>query len=85
MNEPREQITEAELSARMGQRCFTCRVNRRLVGTEPVTEDYEIQSLECPGCRSVIRLAVPVKSKHRVASAREPAPLAAAGVRRDNS
>lgn len=74
MNEPREQITEAELSARMGQRCITCRVNRRLVGTEPVTKDYEIQSLECPGCRSVVRLAVPVKSKHR-----GEAPLAAAG------
>jgi hypothetical protein len=69
----------------MGQRCFTCRVNRRLVSTEPVTKDYEIQSLECPRCRSVVRLAVPVKCKDRVASAREAASLAAAGGRRDNS
>jgi hypothetical protein len=70
----------------MGQRCITCCVNRRLVGTEPVTKDYEIQFLECPDCRSVVRLvqrrAVPVKFKQRVASAREAAPSAAAGAAR---
>ena len=65
LNELREQIREAELSTRMEQRCITCCVNRRLVGTEPVTKDYEIQFLECPGCRTVVRLV-----NHRVASRR---------------
>ena len=70
----------------MGQCCIICCLNRRLIGTEPVTKQYDIQSLECPSCRSVVRLvqrrAVPVKFKHRVVSAREAAPSAAAGAAR---
>ena len=54
----------------MGQRCIMCCLNRRLIGTEPVTKQYEIQSLECPSCRSVVRLvqrrAEQVRHRRRV-------------------
>jgi hypothetical protein len=40
----------------MWQCCIICCLNRRLIGTEPVTKQYDIQSLECPSCRSVVRL-----------------------------
>jgi hypothetical protein len=56
----------------MGQHCIMCCLNRRLVGTEPAAKQYEIQSLECPCCRSVVRLvqrrAEPVKYRHRVSA-----------------
>ena len=46
----------------MGHRC--------IIGTEPVTKQYEIQSLECPSCGSVVRLvqrrAEQVRHRRRV-------------------
>lgn len=38
------------------QPCIVCSLNRRVVRTEPVATRYEIQSLECPSCKSVVRL-----------------------------
>ena len=38
------------------QPCIVCCLNRRVVRTEPVARQYEIQSLECPSCKSVVRL-----------------------------
>ena len=38
------------------QPCIMCCLNRRLVGAEPVAKIYEIQTLECPECESVVRL-----------------------------
>ncbi len=38
------------------QPCIMCCVNRRFIGAEPVVRYYEIQFLECPSCRSVVRL-----------------------------
>ena len=38
------------------QPCIVCTVQRRLVRTEPVTINYEIQTLECPECESQVRL-----------------------------
>ena len=38
------------------QPCIICTSQRRLVGTEPVTKSYEIQTLECPQCESQVRL-----------------------------
>jgi hypothetical protein len=56
----------------MGQCCIICCLNRRLIGTEPVTKQYDIQSLECPSCRSVVRLvqrrAEQVRHRRRVSA-----------------
>ncbi len=57
----------------MGQRCILCCLNRRLVGVEPVAIYYQIQSLECPSCRSVVRLVQrrvrpTKKSRHRASA-----------------
>jgi hypothetical protein len=55
------------------QPCIMCCLNRRLVGVEPVAKHYEIQFLECPDCKGVVRLvqrrASQVTFQHR-ASAR---------------
>jgi hypothetical protein len=70
----------------MGQRCIVCWLNRQLIGTEPVTKQYEIQSLECPRCKSVVRLvqrrAVPLNFQHRI-SVRRAAHLYSGGERRE--
>ena len=53
----------------MGQRCIMCCTDRRLVVAEPVTKQYEIQLLECPDCKSLLRLvqrrAVAPKCEYR--------------------
>ena len=59
------------------QPCIMCCLNRRLVGVEPVAKHYEIQFLECPDCKGVVRLvqrrACQVTFQRRV-SARVAAP-----------
>ena len=36
------------------QPCIMCCLSRRLVGAEPVAKIYEIQTLECAECESVV-------------------------------
>jgi len=54
------------------QPCIMCCLNRRLVGVEPVAKHYEIQFLECPDCKGVVRLvqrrAGQVTFQHRVSA-----------------
>jgi hypothetical protein len=54
------------------QPCIMCCLNRRLVGAEPVAKHYEIQFLECPSCKGVVRLvqrrASQVTFQHRVST-----------------
>jgi len=38
------------------QPCILCCLDRKFAGAEPVTRQYEIQRLVCPGCDSVVRL-----------------------------
>jgi hypothetical protein len=38
------------------QRCVACEVERRVIHREWMPKGYEIQSLECPRCRNVMRM-----------------------------
>jgi hypothetical protein len=38
------------------QRCVACGIERRVIHREWVPMGFEIQSLECPGCRTVMRM-----------------------------
>ena len=38
------------------QPCAACGIDRRVIRREWLPKGYEIQSLECPGCRTVMRL-----------------------------
>jgi len=38
------------------QSCVACGVERRTIHREWMPEGYEIQSLECPRCRTVMRM-----------------------------
>ena len=38
------------------QPCAACGIDRRVICREWLPKGYEIQSLECPGCRTVMRL-----------------------------
>jgi hypothetical protein len=38
------------------QPCAACGIDRRVIHREWLPSGYEIQSLECPGCRTVMRL-----------------------------
>jgi hypothetical protein len=37
--------------------CSECAVPRLAVGTEPLTNRYEVVLMECPICKTVVRLA----------------------------
>jgi hypothetical protein len=41
------------------QPCSACGLDRRLIGAEPATADYEIGLFECPRCKTVVRLVQP--------------------------
>jgi len=46
----------AEMEAAERQWCVTCGIERRAIYFEWVPMGYEIQSLECPACRTVMRM-----------------------------
>ena len=50
--------------------CIICTLQRRLVRTEPVTKSYEIQTLECPECKSQARLVQKTMNKSKLAMVR---------------
>jgi hypothetical protein len=55
------------------QPCIVCCLDRQFAGAEAVTRRYEIQSLVCPGCDSVIRLVQKrAAATHRSSSPRRP-------------
>ena len=46
----------AGMEAAERQRCVACGIERRVIHREWVPMGFEIQSLECPGCRTVMRM-----------------------------
>jgi hypothetical protein len=38
------------------QPCILCSLERQLIGAEPAVKNYQIQSLQCPECQSIVRL-----------------------------
>ena len=38
------------------QACIMCCLDRRLVAYEPLVDNYDMLSLECPDCKGVVRL-----------------------------
>jgi len=38
------------------QSCILCSLERQLIDAEPTVKSYEIQSLQCPQCKSIVRL-----------------------------
>jgi hypothetical protein len=42
--------------ARLLPRCFACRVERVSIALEPIDRRYDVRSLECPSCKSIVRL-----------------------------
>jgi hypothetical protein len=38
------------------QHCTTCGLERRVVYTEPIARGYELRSLHCANCKTVLRM-----------------------------
>jgi hypothetical protein len=47
------------------QRCESCDLMRRWIGAEMLNSDYEAMALQCPGCKSILRLVVPRPKRPR--------------------
>jgi hypothetical protein len=61
------------------QPCILCSLERELIGAEPTAKNYEIQSLQCPECKSVVRLVHKCYSPpRRVKAKKSPSLLAGA-------
>ena len=41
-----------------GHECGFCHVERAVIAVTPVVKGYAMKALECPKCRSVVRLVV---------------------------
>jgi hypothetical protein len=54
------------------QPCFFCQLNRRLVSAQSLTREYELHTLECPSCKSLVRL---VQKRSRANDPRHGLPL----------
>jgi hypothetical protein len=59
------------------QPCILCSLERQLIGAEPAVKNYEIQSLQCPECKSIVRLVHKRFSPRRRVKARKSASLLA--------
>jgi hypothetical protein len=36
--------------------CFACRIERVTIALKPIARRYDVRSVECPSCKSVLRL-----------------------------
>jgi hypothetical protein len=59
------------------QPCILCSLERQLIGAEPAVKNYEIQSLQCPECKSIVRLVHKRFSPRQRVKASESASLSA--------
>jgi hypothetical protein len=41
-----------------GHECSFCHVERAIIAVTPVVKGYAMEALECPKCKSVVRLVV---------------------------
>lgn len=62
------------------QPCIMCCLSRQFVGAEPVAKVYEIQTLECPECESVVRLVQRRTGRTKLSGRNVPVKRSAAGV-----
>jgi hypothetical protein len=60
------------------QPCILCSLERQLIGAEPAVKNYEIQSLQCPECKSIVRLVHKRFSPRRVKARKSASLLAGA-------
>jgi transcription initiation factor IIE alpha subunit len=57
----------SEMSETEEQICVPCGAIRQEVFAEAVGKGYELRTLVCPRCKSVLRFVEPIK-RHRIAS-----------------
>jgi len=42
-------------------RCFACEIERHPIEVVPIADGYDLRSLKCPRCGSIMRLVTPRK------------------------
>lgn len=47
------------------EECTTCKIERFLIGVEPLAGRYELKCFRCPRCETVLRLACAVEATTR--------------------
>lgn len=58
-------------SNRQVHRCFACRAERVAINVEQIARRYDLHTLECPNCLSIVRMVEPRKGKNFYEEARD--------------